>query len=183
MRIMLFAMGFLAFCTTSRAAALFVDHQFQPDGSEIDRVFETTMQNVTTTIDDAQATKKGVEWVTHYYKASGVRVLSSTARVSPIKFWIIRTFGSVTGTRDVFYAVVLSNGEIVEPKLVHKGNDVATLGQDIERSVPKPEIHGEIEFGFATGRGIGIYRPGYDLSRPYLFHEPANSDRFNGMNP
>src|ERR1700680_3658287 len=74
----------------TRATDLFVDRQFQPDGSEVDRVFRTNANETANTIDENHAGILAADWVTSRYRASNVRILTTTLEVAPVRFWIIR---------------------------------------------------------------------------------------------
>jgi hypothetical protein len=183
LRCVLVIVALLGSRAETKATDLFVDRQFQPDGSEVDRVFQADAIESVKTIDENHAGKLATDWVARYYRVADVRILTSTLKVAPVRFWIIRTVGKVSGHRDLFYSVVLANGEVIEPKLVHRQADVAQLGDTLEKSAPKLEIHGEMDFEFSTGKGSGFYRPGFERARPYLNHEPLNSGATNSFNP
>jgi hypothetical protein len=155
---------------TNRAATnateLFVDRQFQPDGSEIDRVFQANNIQSLKTIDENHAAKLALDWVARYYQATKVTVLSATLQTFPARFWIIRTLGNSSGRRDLFYSVILADGEIVEPRVIPRKTDFAQLGENLGKSAPKLEIHGEMDFEFSTGKGSGNWRPGFNRGRP-----------------
>jgi hypothetical protein len=183
LRCVLMIVALLGSRSDTRATDLFVDRHFQPDGSEVDRVFQTNASETAKTIDENHAGKLAADWVTSHYLASNVRILTTTLQVTPVRFWIIRISGNVSGQRDLFYSVVLATGKIVEPKVVHRQTDVSQLGETLEKSSPKLEIHGEMDFEFATGKGLGSSRPGFGRARPSQNHEPFNSDGLNSSNP
>ena len=128
LRCVLVVVAFLASRAETKAGDLFVDRQFQPDGSEVDRVFQANVIESAKAINENRAGKLATDWVARYYRAADVRILTSTLKVAPVRFWIIRTVGNVSGHRELFYSVVLANGQLIEPILVHRQADVAQLG-------------------------------------------------------
>jgi hypothetical protein len=153
MRCFLVAIAIFLKIAAAQGAVLFVDHRYLADGSEIDRVFDTASKEIATTLDASQASKKGLDWATHYYKASGARVLTRDFKLIPVPFWIIGISGVIAGSHELFHAIVLANGVVVEPKIFQRNPETAELEQDLKLAPPKSEIHGDLEIGFATGKG------------------------------
>jgi hypothetical protein len=154
MRCFLVAIAIFLKVAAAQGAVLFVDHQYLADGSEIDRVFDTASRGIATTLDANQASKKGLDWATRYYKAPGTRVLTRDFKLIPVPFWIIGVSGVIAGSHEIFYAIVLANGAVVEPKIFQRNSETAELEQDLKLAPPRNEIHGDLEIEFATGKGL-----------------------------
>ena len=54
------------------------------------------------------------EWAATFYQDDSLEIADVELRNEPIRFWLV-TFKS-TWTNEVFYAVVLPDGTIVEPE-------------------------------------------------------------------
>jgi hypothetical protein len=159
--------------TLGHARLLFQDQHFTPDGHKVIYNFESDTESISRTINPKRAGQIGVNWAIRFYRLDHPRLVSVAEKKNPNPFWLVRINGLIDGKRDQVYAVVAPNGGIVEPAIGVKPAIAAIEadGQILKR--PAPEIHGEISYTFATGKGFLPYGSWYGpYYGPHPFYLP-----------
>jgi hypothetical protein len=100
----------LLFTLPARATELFYD-----DHRDRSYIFESEAKDVVASISRDDAIKKANEWAARFYKDPFIQFERIEFRIEPMRFWFVRFRHSDTG--KAFYALVLPDGAIVEPKV------------------------------------------------------------------
>ena len=120
-------------------------------------------------------------WATHYYGLGNVAVANAQERMMPTHFWLVALTVPERGKNEIYYAVVLPNGSLVEPQVSRQNlragaNPIdVTRDSELEAPVKGSEIHGEIEFQYGWGKGVrycGPFVPGAIWEGPAGLYHP-----------
>jgi hypothetical protein len=90
------------------------DVLFRDEGQGHGYSFESDEKNVEDTVTRDEVIELASDWAASFYEDDSLEFADIQTRIEPIRFWLV-TFKK-TGTGEVFYAVVLPDGTIVEPQ-------------------------------------------------------------------
>jgi hypothetical protein len=158
------ALAALLTISGANAALLFQDRH-AANGQETIYRFEANALSATATVEQSKAVKMATVWATQYYGVRVATIANAQERMMPIHFWLIALTASERGKNALYYAVVLPNGSLVEPKVSRQSMtasaDSIDVAKDTELAPPVQnlEIHGEIDFSYGWGRGLRGYGP------------------------
>ncbi len=163
----LFSSGFLALLAQSSANAslLFQDRHLGPDGEQVVYRFEANAQSAAEMVEQSKAIKTAVTWATQYYGLGSVAVATAQERIMPTHFWLVALTVPERGKNEIYYAVVLPTGSMVEPKVSRQNRTGAANPIDVNKDTDLKsrdkglEIHGEIVFQYGFGKGLRCYGP------------------------
>jgi hypothetical protein len=111
----------LIFSISGHAVELLRSQYRFPDGHKLIYRFETQERIVVATTDRDEATRIAIDWATRFYATSALDTADVRSRNAPVGFWL----ASLTQRSDhqTVYAVVLTDGSIVEPVQDHTEPD------------------------------------------------------------
>jgi len=104
------AVVFLLLAISSAQAEVLFRDEAQGHGYS----FESDRKDVEGKASRDQVIELASEWAASFYQDDSLEIADVEPRIKPIRFWLV-TFKS-TWTNEVFYAVVLPDGTIVEPE-------------------------------------------------------------------
>src|SRR5215470_4246519 len=120
---------FLAICSAK------ADVLFRDEGQGHGYSFESDEKNVEATVTRNEVIELASDWAASFYEDDSLEFVDIETRIEPVRFWLV-TFKK-TGTDEVFYAVVLPDGTIVEPQ------DEKRINEWIKQSIgPPTELYG-----------------------------------------
>ena len=90
------------------------DVLFRDEGQGHGYSFESDEKSVEDTVMRDGVIDLASDWAASFYEDDSLEFADIQTRIEPIRFWLV-TFKK-TGTGEVFYAVVLPDGTIVEPQ-------------------------------------------------------------------
>jgi hypothetical protein len=82
---------------------------------ELNSRARTTPSTATTKISELEATRVALGWAGGFYKASDLRIDSVEFRIRPVPHYLIRMTGQIGPTRQILYAAVLEDGQLIRP--------------------------------------------------------------------
>ena len=77
-------------------------------------IFESDRMDIEATVSQDEALDLAIDWAMSFYEDESLEVADIEFRIEPLRFWLV-TFQK-RGTDEVFYAAVLPDGTIIEPR-------------------------------------------------------------------
>ncbi|MBV8375714.1 MAG: hypothetical protein JO279_01795 [Verrucomicrobia bacterium] len=91
------------------------------DGGTLEYVFEAGEQNSPNAVTKEKAAEISADFMTSFYHVQVGALESQEFRTTPIPFWLVCFSDTVKGPlRQLYYVVVLSDGTVVDPKVVKR---------------------------------------------------------------
>jgi hypothetical protein len=89
------------------------------DGGTLEYVFETDESNVAKTATKEKAAEIAADFMTAFYHIQIGALETQEFRTQPVPFWLISFSDTTQGPmKQIFFAVLLPDGRIVEPRVV-----------------------------------------------------------------
>jgi hypothetical protein len=76
--------------------------------------FESDRKSVEATVTRQEVVELALDWAMKFYRDRSLEVVGLTFEIQPLRFWLITL--KTARTNEVFYAVELPDGTIVEPQ-------------------------------------------------------------------
>jgi hypothetical protein len=167
MRWLLAVLAAFVIVSPASAALLFQDRHIDANGQETVYRFEATVAPAASTVNQEEALKTAISWATPYYGLRTPGFAEIQQRSMPTHFWLVALTVPGRGKNEIFYAIVLPSGTVLEPKVTRRPALAATasapdFSKDTELQAPPGkslEIHGEMEFDYSWGKGLRPYGP------------------------
>jgi len=88
------------------------------DGRAFEYVFESSVQPSARSITKEEATRIAADWMTAFYHLQLGSIECTEFREKPLPHWLVCFADTASGPiQHLFFAVVLSDGKIVQPKV------------------------------------------------------------------
>jgi len=88
------------------------DVLFRDDRQGHGYIFESDRKDIEATVSQDEALDLAIDWAMSFYEDESLEVADIEFRIEPLRFWLV-TFKK---TDEIFYAVLLPDGTIVEPQ-------------------------------------------------------------------
>jgi len=150
---------------TVDAALLFQDRHVDATGQQTTYSFEANSGPIASTINESMAAKAALSWARGFYRVPGLSVVNIQERTMPAHYWLV-ALNLVGGEKSAsYYAIILPNGSVLEPKVWHENVVSKGIQPDVTKDTEligpeeKLEIHGEMMFFQSWGKGPRNYGP------------------------